>query len=114
MKRDKWTIFHDIFSRLSPVDYPKLVPKIIVSNSENVEIRDNEFTTNIFVDGVLQSPPSENSVPISIPFLETMSADKFERARLNIEYLDRLFLSVIVKESVLFSDTMDYLAIYLH
>ena len=89
MKRDKWTIFHDIFSRLSPVDYPKLVPKIIVSNSENVEIRDNEFTTNIFVDGVLQSPPSENSVPISIPFLETMSADKFERARLNIEYLDR-------------------------
>lgn len=89
MRRDKWTIFHDIFSRLSPVDYPKLVPNIVVSNSENVEIRDNEFTTNIFVDGVLQAPPSENSAPILIPFLETMSADKFERARLNIEYLDR-------------------------
>jgi len=92
MADDHWSILNAIFSRLGPSEFEQIASKISVINSSNVEIKNNKFNTNIFINGLLNNPTS-TSGKIYIPFDEKIADDKLERAITNIDYLDKFIFS---------------------
>lgn len=92
MADDHWGILNAIFSRLGSSEFEKLASRISVINSSNVQIKNNKFNTNIYINGFLNNPTS-NTGKIYIPFDEKISDDKLERAITNNDYLDKFIFS---------------------
>lgn len=90
MANDNYYTINDILSKIDINDYIQALNVINVEKSKNVNISGNTLinNVNIIVDNHIIYEENEKQI-IDIKFTDNMSDDKFQRAIMNIDYMER-------------------------